>query len=124
MDNLTIKISASDLSMLRRIAKSQNRRFDDFLQLVFADGLHYFFCDEEASVKKLPEEYTEAELKQQELNKKIRDEDHESFDDMRSAGFASVNSYFTNRQYNRETEKWTDDFIAPMVERFRDLATD
>lgn len=124
MDNLTIKISSADVAMLRRIAKSQNRRFDDFLPLVFAEGLEYYFCETEASVKKLPEEYTEAELKQRELNNKIRDEDHKSFDEMKSAGFVPVNDYFTNHQYNRETEKYTDEFIAPMVERLRALATD
>ena len=68
METFTIKISGKDLQMLRRIAKAQNRRFDDFVQLCFADGLTYMFCDEMLHVEKEPEDYTQEEQKQLELN--------------------------------------------------------
>ena len=77
--SIGIRISSDDASMLKRIAKAQNRRFDDFLQLVFAEGLEYFFIEDCVSVKKLPQEYTEEERKQEEINKKILAE-HDDYD--------------------------------------------
>ena len=124
MENLTIKISSEDVSMLRRIAKSENRRFDDLIQLLFAEGLDYFFCEEIISVKKLPEEYTEQELKQEELNNQIKKEKHNNFQEMEAAGYITVSDYFTNHQCNRETTECKDDLINPMVQRLRALATD
>ena len=122
MENLTIKISSEDVAMLRRIAKSQNRRFDDFLQLVFAEGLQFFFCEESVSVKKLPEEYTEEERKQEEINNKIKSEDHATFDDMKAAGFKAVSDYFGNHIYDPESKEYSDDLIMPIYERIRELA--
>ena len=123
METLSIKISAEDLSMLRRIAKSENRRFDDLIQLLFAEGLDYFFCEEIVSVKKAPEEYTEQEKKQEELNKKIRKENYDSFAEMEAAGYIVVQDYFSNHQHDNETKEYKDDLIKPMVQRLRDFAT-
>ena len=123
METLSIKISAEDLSMLRRIAKSENRRFDDLIQLLFADGLNLFFCEEIVNVKKLPEEYTEQEQKQEELNNKIRQKDLNSFAEMQDAGYVVVHDYFTNHQHDTVTKKYKDDLIKPIVERIRDFAT-
>ena len=122
MEVLTIKISSEDSSMLRRIARSQDRRFDDFLQLVFAEGLEYYFCERSVSVEKLPEEYTEAERKQEEINKKIKTEDHATFDEMKAAGFRAVCNYFGNHKYDPETKEHSDDLITPLYERIRDIA--
>ena len=120
---VSIKISAEDLSMLRRIAKAENRRFDDLTQLLFAEGLDYFFCEEIVSVKKLPEEYTEQEKKQEELNNKIRKEDHDSFAEMKAAGYIVVQDYFSNHRHDNEAEEYKDDLIKPMVQRLRNFAT-
>ena len=108
--------------MLRRIAKSQNRRFDDFLQLVFAEGLEYYFCEQSVSVEKLPEEYTEAERKQEEINKKIKSEDHATFDEMKAAGFRGVQQYLGNHIYDPESKEYSDNLITPLYERIRNLA--
>ena len=122
MEVLTIKISSEDSSMLRRIAKSQNRRFDDFLQLVFAEGLEYYFCERSVSVEKLPEEYTEAERKQEEINKKINSKDHATFDEMKAAGFRGVQQYLGNHIYDPESKEYSDNLITPLYERIRNLA--
>lgn len=114
MEDLTIKISAADVVMLRRIAKAQHRRFDDFLLLIFAGGLDMHFCDEGVHVKKLPDEYTDEEIKQKELNEKIQKEIKTGWDDMKAAGFKHVDSHF----HNCGTP---DTFIDPMVERIRDI---
>ena len=104
MDNLTIKISSEDLSMLRRIAKSDKRRFDDFVQLVFADGLHYYFCDEYIEVEKLPEEYTEEEIKQKEINSEImQDKKYNNMQERRDAGFIKVSDTFEKNSRRRSS---------------------
>ena len=36
---LSVRILEKDLDRLQRIAKEQDRRFSDFIQLVFGDGL-------------------------------------------------------------------------------------
>jgi hypothetical protein len=122
MDNLTIKISSADVSMLRRIAKSENRRFDDFLQLVFADGLNYMFCDESVYVNKEPEEYTEDEQKQLELNNKLDNEGFDNYQEKEAAGYKHVRRVFTNHAYDSETKTTTDELIEPLVTRIRNIA--
>ena len=121
--SIGIKISSDDASMLKRIAKAQNRRFDDFLQLVFAEGLEYFFCEECLSVKKLPEEYTEEERKQEEINKKIQAE-HGDYDSRVAAGFSPVRDYLSNHEYSKETNTREDKLILPMAQRVREIALD
>ena len=122
MENLTIKIRSEDVAMLRRIAKATDRRFDDFLQIVFAEGLTYFSLDQEIYVKKLPEEYTEQERKQEELNKKIEAEDHDSYESRKLAGFVSIMKCFTNRDWCPETNTYSDNLIEPIVEKIKEIA--
>jgi len=122
MDNLTIKISSADVSMLRRIAKSENRRFDDFLQLVFADGLNYMFCDEFVHVNKEPEEFTQEEQKQLELNNKLDQEGFDKFKDKEAAGYKFVGRCLSNNKYDSETNTTTDELIEPLVTRIRNIA--
>lgn len=125
MENLTIKISSTDESMLRRVAKSQNRRFDDLVQLVFADGLHMYFCDRNVEVEKLPEEYTEEEVKQQKINSEImQDDNYKNMSERRDAGYINVAECFTNHKWNREKDRTEDLLIEPMAERLRDMVTD
>jgi hypothetical protein len=120
MENLSIEISAADVSMLRRIAKTQHRRFDDMLQLVFASGLDSYFCEENVYVDKLQEEYTEDELKQNELNDKIKTDIQTGWEDMKAAGYVTVDKYFSNSHYSADD----DDLIRPIADRIRSICLD
>jgi hypothetical protein len=113
MEDLSIKISAADVAMLRRIARAQHRRFDDFMQLVFATGLEYYFGEDIVYVDKLPEEYTEKELKQLALNAKIKKE-NTSFVAMEAAGHVEVKNYLHD----------LDGLIEPIAVRVRGLCLD
>ena len=121
--SIGIRISSEDVAMLKRIAKAQNRRFHDFIQLVFAEGLECFFVEECLSVKKLPEEYTEEERKQEEINKKIQAE-YGDYDSRVAAGFSPVRDYLSNHEYNKETNTCEDKLILPMSQRIREIALD
>ena len=124
MDNLTIKISTSDLSMLRKIAKAQDRRFDDFVQLVFAGGLSYIFCDECVYVKKEPEDYTPEEQKQLVINNQLNNQVFTNYEEKEAAGYKSVSQCFSNHSHDPETQSYHDELIEPIVERIKSLALD
>jgi|TARA_B100000035_G_C20516428_1_gene343454 hypothetical protein len=122
MENLSIKISARDVAMLRRIANAENRRFDDLMQLVFAEGLTFFFCELDVGVEKLPEDYTEDEQKQRELNEEIEAKNLPTYEAKTDAGFKPVRTYLSNHERVPETNKIHDPLIAPIVQRIKEVA--
>ena len=122
METLSIKIDGRDLRMLRRIAKAENRRFDDFVQIVFADGLLYMFCDETLHVKKEPEDYTPEEKKQLELNAELDKASYKNYEEKEAAGYKHVMGCFSNCAYDSETNTQSDELIEPMVARIREVA--
>ena len=122
METLSIQINLRDIRMLRRIAKAENRRFDDFVQLVFADGLNYMFCDEMLYVEKEPEDYTPEEKKQIELNAELEKPPFKSYDEKEAAGYKHVSRCLCNHVRDSETGTPRDEIIEPMVERIRNVA--
>ena len=54
----TIKVSDKDYDLIQRIAKQEKRRLSDFAQLLFAEGLDYFFCEQQLCFKKHDDELT------------------------------------------------------------------
>lgn len=124
METFTIKISGKDLQMLRRIAKAENRRFADFVQLCFADGLNYMFCDEMLYVEKEPEDYTQEEQNQLELNAELDKTPHKTFAEKEAAGYKHVGRCFCNHVHDSETNTHRDEIIEPMVARIRKVALD
>ena len=120
--SIGIRISSDDVAMLKRIAKSENRRFDDLMQLVFAEGLTYFFCETLVSVEKIPEDFTKDEQKQLALNKEIEAKNLPSWDAKKKAGYEHVTHYITNHETDRETNKKHDPLIEPIVQRIKDIA--
>ena len=124
METFTIKISGKDLQMLRRIAKAQNRRFDDFVQLCFADGLTYMFCDEMLHVEKEPEDYTQEEQKQLELNADLEKTSYKSYAEKEAAGYKHVGRCLCNHAHDSETNSYQDEIIEPLVKRIRNVALD
>ena len=45
MENLKIPVSQKQLSLLKRIAKADDRRLEDLINLVFSTGLEIYFCE-------------------------------------------------------------------------------
>ena len=124
MENFSIKVSSEDLKMLHRISKSVNRRFDDIVQLIFAEGLGCMFCEECIHVDKEPQDYTPDEKKQLELNAEIDKVGYKTFKEKEAAGFKYVIHCLSNSNYNSETNTHTDELIEPMVARIRQIALD
>ena len=124
METITIQISAADKAMLKRIAKSVDRRSADLNQLIFARGLEFFFCEEHVWVDKLPDEYTEEERQQQEKNKAIRENPEiNGWDAQQKAGFVQVRDSLTNHERKPDGDGYHDPLIEPIAKRLRAIAT-
>jgi hypothetical protein len=121
-ETLTIRITSKDKDRLNEIAKVKNRRLNDFLQVILAEGLYYFFCDEHVHVKKLPEDYTPNELKQLTKNAEIDAIKNLKLQEKRDKGWRPVCEYLHNSSYNHMTGENDDPLIQPIVERIKAFA--
>ena len=68
MEHLKIQVTPNQLSLLKRIAKADDRRLNDLINLVFSCGLSVYFCERSICVSKNDDEYTKEEIKQKALN--------------------------------------------------------
>lgn len=110
--------------MLQRIAKVTDRRLPDLAQLLFADGLFFFFAEECVYVKKEENEFTKAEKDQLAINKPLIEEGyyHLSDEEQAKTAFKKVEKGWQNFGPT-ETEKYGfDNLIVPMAERIKSIA--
>ena len=75
MDYLKIPITKRQLSLLKRIAKCDDRRLEDLINLLFSTGLSYYFCERSICISKNDDEYTEEEIKQKGIMSKPETEE-------------------------------------------------
>jgi predicted peroxiredoxin len=71
MDYLKIPLTKKQISLLERIAKADDRRLEDLINLVFSCGLSVYFCERSICVSKNDDEYTEDKIKQKAINDKL-----------------------------------------------------
>ena len=122
---ITIKVSDKDYDLIQRIAKSEKRRFSDFTQLVFAEGLDYFFCEESICFKKRDDELTEEEHKQIKINDELSKQEgwyDLDYKERVVQGYKQVHQWWENHLYNHETKEHDDNLIKPLVERLENYA--
>ena len=122
---ITIKVSDKDYDFIQRIAKSEKRKLSDFTQLVFAEGLDYFFCDDVVCFKKHDDEFTEEEKKQIKINDELRKQDgwyELDHEEKVVQGYKQVFEYWENHAYNQETKEHQDNLIKPIVKRLENYA--
>ena len=80
MKTINIELTDKQHCLLTRIAKADKRKLNDFICLILAEGLSFFFCEESICVDKTPDEYTQEERKQQAKNEKL--EKSKGWDDL------------------------------------------
>tara|TARA_B000000532_G_C18855059_1_gene401318 strand:- start:884 stop:1276 length:393 start_codon:yes stop_codon:yes gene_type:complete len=122
---ITIKVSDKDYDFIQRIAKSEKRRLSDFTQLVFAEGLDYFFCDDVVCFKKHDDEFTEEEKKQIKINDELRKQDgwyELDHEEKVVQGYKQIFEYWENHAYNQETKEHQDNLIKPIVKSIQSFA--
>ena len=119
MDNLKIPVTKKQLSLLKRIAKADDRRLDDLINLVFSCGLSVYFCERSICVSKNDDEYTEEEIKQKALNDKLLKDNskfhYQTKEEQEAQGYKYVDSTYDN--YNRDN-----DFIEKLADEIKENA--
>ena len=124
---ITIKVSDKDYDLIQRIAKSEKRRFSDFTQLVFAEGLDYFFCEESICFKKHDDELTEEEHKQIKTNDELSKQEgwyDLDYEEKVVQGYKQVYQWWENHLYNHETKEHDDNLIKPLVKSIQSFAVE
>ena len=119
MNSLNIPITQKQLSLLKRIAKADDRRLEDLINLVFSCGLSVYFCERSICVPKNDDEYTEDEIKQKVLNDKLLKDNpkfyHQSQDEQKAQGYKYVDNTYDN--YNSDN-----DFIEKLADEIKQNA--
>jgi len=119
MDYLKIPLTKKQISLLERIAKADDRRLEDLINLVFSCGLSVYFCERSICVSKNDNEYTEDEIKQKALNDKLLKDNskfhYQTKEEQEAQGYKYVNTTIDN--YNRD-----DDFIEKLADEIKENA--
>ena len=126
LKTLTIKVSAADHKKLKAIAASEGRRLDDLSQLLYAQGLEFFYCETDVSIKKMPHEYTEKENLQLAKNKQLEASEGWSdleWEERKKRGFKHVSGWISNHEQD-DSDQLVDRLIKPIAERIKAFATD
>lgn len=121
MESINIQISPKDKELLQRIATSNNRRFADLVQILFAEGVRMFFCDEQVCIEKLPEEYTTEDKKQLELNAEI-EKGSKTWEEQKAAGYKHVATHLFNESKKDPLGHYSDSLIDPLSKRIAAFA--
>ena len=119
MKKLSIDVTEKQYYLLSRIAKSDDRRLEDLLYLIFSLGLSIYFCERSVYISKDDDEFTAEEKKQKSLNENlIKDTKrfhHLSDEEQKKLGFKQVELGYSN--YSREN-----DFIEKLADEIKENA--
>jgi len=125
---ITIKLSATDLDMLRRIAKSEDRRLQDLSQIMFGIGLEIFFCETVVCFEKEENELTAEEIAQKKINLDlVQNHNYYSLseDDRKKTAYNRVETCWTNYgERDEKTSRRVDNLVEPIVQRIKSFAVD
>jgi len=120
MSSLEIPLNDKDLDFLQRIAQADDRRINDFLYLLLAEGLQFYFSEKSISVKKNASDYTAEEKSQKAKNKELEKSTENwetlSYESKQKLGYKLIDDYFY-----RDSEG--PDFINQFSEKIRSYAT-
>lgn len=124
---ITIKLSAADLDLLRRIAKSENRRLQDLSQIMFGLGLEIFFCETVVCFEKEENELTAEEIAQNKINLDLV-HNHKYYslseDDKKKTAYNRVETCWTNYGERDENNQRSDNLVEPIAKRIKAFAVD
>ena len=119
MENLKVPVTKKQLSLLKRIAKADDRRLEDLVNLLFSCGLSVYFCERSICISKNDDEYTYEEIKQKSFNDKLLKDNpkffHQSSEEQKAQGYKYIDSTFDN--YNTDN-----DFIEKLSDEIKENA--
>ena len=98
MKNLSIPLPDKLHDLFVRIAKSDNRRLNDFSYLILAEGLRFYFENKEFYLEKLVSDLSEEEVKQFHKNNDLKNStmgwDHLSMEEKKKQGYVNVENFY------------------------------
>ena len=121
MKKLSIDVTEKQYYLLSRIAKSDDRRLQDLLYLIFSQGLSSYFCERSIYIDKDENEFTNEEKEQIKKNKEIIESNfkfwHLQDDDQKKLGYKKIEQAYSNC-YNQEEK----DFIEKLADEIKQNA--
>jgi len=100
---------------LVRVAKADNRRLNDLVVILLAEGLRYFYSETAISIKKLDSDFTQEEKDQIKKNEELENSQGWgglNYEARKAQGYDYVCHYLHNE----------DDFLDNLEERVRESA--
>jgi len=116
MKKLSLPLTNHQYTLLERIAKAENRKFNDYLYLIIAEGLRFFHNEHNVYIKKLETEYTKEETDRIAKNAEL--EKTEGWN-----GLSHEEKKAKGWDYN-PSDYLEDDFIGKLEEEIRNLVID
>ena len=123
MKTITIPLSDKDHAELLAIAKEEKRRPSDLAVLLFAQGVEYFFCEQDISIKKTQDEFTDEQIKQLAKNKELEKTEgwYQLSDSVQEErGYIHIHEWKGTHRYNRKTNTYEDTLIDPLANSIRE----
>tara|TARA_R100000234_G_scaffold33053_2_gene19443 strand:+ start:432 stop:806 length:375 start_codon:yes stop_codon:yes gene_type:complete len=115
MKKLSLPLTNHQYNLLERLAKAENRKLNDYLYLVFAEGLRFLHDEHNVYVKKLETEYTKEETDRIAKNAELEKTEGWnglSHEEKEAKGWNYTNDYLE------------DNFIEKLEEEIRNLVID
>ena len=116
MKKLSLPLTNHQYTLLERLAKAENRKFNDYLYLIIAEGLRFFHNEHNIYIKKLETEYTKEETNRIAKNAKL--EKIEGWNGLSHEEKKAKGWDYTPSDYLE------DDFIGKLEKEIRNLVID
>ena len=107
---LTIEVTDKQYDYFKRIARSEDRKLNDLIRLIFCTGLDFHWSESYFSIEKKDDEYTSEAKKQMAKNEKIKKKLEKqgkriyqlSNEEEIKLGYKSVHEWFQGGGYDKE----------------------
>ena len=124
---LTIKVTDKQYDYFKRIARSEDRKLNDLIRLIFCTVLDFHWSESYFSIEKKDDEYTSEEKKQMAKNEKIKKKLEKqgkriyqlTNEEEIKLGYKSVHEWFQGGGYDKE-----DNFVDVLSKGLKEVLID
>ena len=124
---LTIEVTDKQYDYFKRIARSEDRKLNDLIRLIFCTGLDFHWSESYFSIEKKDDEYTSEEKKQMTKNEKIKKKLEKqgkriyqlTNEEEIKLGYKSVHEWFQGGVYDKE-----DNFVDVLSKGLKEVLID
>ena len=124
---LTIEVTDKQYDYFKRIARSEDRKLNDLIRLIFCTGLDFHWSESYFLIEKKDDEYTSEEKKQMAKNEKIKKKLEKqgkriyqlTNEEEIKLGYKSVHEWFQGGGYDKE-----DNFVDVLSKGLKEVLID